>query len=456
MMSEVNAMEYMQNKRGGSKSGSRGGGLGRFVVFIVFPLIIVIVGVAATMHLMRTSPKAVPREKPVYETLVQVEQIKLSSHQTTINAMGNTVSAQKVDLKSRVGGDVVYLNDEMVPGGVLTQGQTVLKIDPADYELRVEQLQSEVAKAEANLALEMGNQRVAQMEFELLGEEAAEEERVLMLRVPQLKQMEASLKSSVSKLNEAKLDLKRTELKAPFDSVIKSKSVELGARVSESSPVAHLIGTDTFWVQVSVPVEKLSWINFPNKTDPDSGSSVKIFPGARSSDFRTGKVIKLAADLEENGRMAKIIIDVNDPLCLEVENQGQPLLFLGSYVKVEIAGKELNQVYSLDRSNLRDGNTIWLLEDDLTLEIRPVEPIFKGSTHVLLEGDVKPGEKLVVSNIATPVSGMKVRPEGMRGAGQGKGGKKGMGKPPGMVSPDGAAPMKSGQGAPQEGAANVQ
>lgn len=434
-------------------------GLGRFVVFIVLPLIIIVAGTAVTMHLMRTSPKAVPRKKPVYDTLVQVEKITFSTHRTSIPAMGNVVAAREVDLKPRVGGDVTYLNGELIPGGVLVQGQTILKIDPADYELRVEQLQSEVAKAEANLALEMGNQRIAKTEFELLGEEAGDEERALMLRVPQLRQMEAALRSSISKLNEAKLDLNRTELKAPFDSVIKSKSVELGARVTESSPVAHLIGTDTFWVQVSVPVEKLSWINFPDNADPDVGSAVKIFPGTSSTEFRTGNVIKLAADLEENGRMAKIIIEVDDPLCLNSENDGQPILFLGSYVGVEIEGKELNQVYSLDRSNLRDDNTIWLVKDDLTLEVRPVEPIFKGLTYVLLKDDVAVGEKLIVSNIATPVAGMKIRPEGMGGSGQrgqGKAGGKGSGRPPGMSPPDGSAPMKNGNRPPQEGAADVQ
>lgn len=453
MMNEVNSMESKQNEQDGS---GRSSVLGRFVVFIILPLIIVVAGVAATMHLMRTSPKAVPRQKPVYETLVQVEKIKLSSHQTSISAMGNVVAAQEVDLKPRVGGDVISVSDELIPGGVLVKGQTVLKIDPADYELRVEQLESDVAKAEANLDMEMGNQRIAKTEFALLGEEAADEERALMLRAPQLRQMEASLKSSVSKLNAAKLDLNRTELTVPFDSVIKSKSVELGARVTESGPVAHLIGTDTFWVQVRVPVEKLSWINFPDKSDPGSGSEVKIFTGTGSGDFRSGTVIKLAADLEENGRMAKIIVDVDDPLCLEPENQGEPVLFLGSYVRVEIEGKDLNQVYSLDRSNLRDGNTIWLLKDDLTLEIRTVEPIFKGSAYVLLLEDVTEGEKLVVSNIATPVSGMKVRPEGTGGSGQGKGGRKGMGKPPGMTTPEGASSMNSGNGSPQEGTAHVQ
>lgn len=420
---------------------SRKGNIARIVISIVLPLIILTGGVAATMHFMRTSPKAVPREKPVYDTLVKVEPVRLMSQQTLINGMGAVVAAREVDLKPRVGGDVIYLSEEVIPGGVLIQGQTVLKIDPADYRLRVTQLESEVARAEADLTLEMGNQRVARKEFELLGEEAGEEEKSLMLRIPQLKQREAALDSTRSKLAEAALDLKRTTLKVPFDSVIQSKYAELGSRVTEATPVARLIGTDSFWVQVGVPVEKLDWILFPDKDHPDRGAKVRIYPrtvnGAGS--YRSGRVIRLAADLEEGGRMAKVIVEVVDPLCLRPENSDKPKLFLGSYVGVEIEGTTLDQVYPLNRAHLRDNNTIWLLGDESILEIREVAPVFKGPSNVLLKDEVRQGEKIIVSNIATPVAGMKLRLEGQRG-GRGMRGAGGKGPSPELHA-EGNGPM---------------
>lgn len=395
----------------------RKGLLRTIFISVLIPLIILGGGVLVTTHFMKTSPKAVPRKKPVYETLVQVEPINFSSEQTMVSGMGSVVAAREVDLKSRVGGDVVYLNEEVAPGGILTEGQIVLKIDPANYQFRVSQLESEVARAEADLVLEMGNQRVAQKEFELLGEEALEEEKALMLRIPQLRQKEAALESTRSKLAEAALELERTTLKAPFDSVIRSKLVELGSRVTEATPVAHLIGTDSFWVQVGVSVDKLDWITFPDKQNPDGGSDVRIYArtAGDTDNFRSGRVIRLAADLEEGGRMAKVIVAVDDPLCLQPENQGQPVLFLGSYVRVEIEGKFLQDVYPLKRAHLRDNSTIWMLGADSTLEIRPVTPLFKGPAKVLLRDEVEPGEKLIVSNIPTPVAGMKVRLEGSKG-----------------------------------------
>ncbi len=423
---------------------------GRFhMVFfsVILPLAILAGGVFVTMHFMNSSPKAVPRQKPVFETLVRVEPIRLSSEKTIVSGMGSVVAAREVDLKPRVGGDVVYLNEEVVPGGVLAEGQTVLKIDPANYQFKVSQLESEVARAEADLVLEMGNQRVAKKEFELLGEDTLEEERALMLRLPQLRQKEAALKSTRSRLAEAALELDRTTLTAPFDSVIRSKSVEFGSRVTESTPVAHLIGTDSFWVQVSVPVDKLDWIKFPGKENFDQGSAVRIFTKTSGGpdEFRDGRVVRLAADLDEGGRMAKVIVAVEDPLCLQPKNEGHPILFLGSYVRVEIDGKTLDDVYPLNRAHLRDSNTIWLLGDDSTLEIRSVEPVFKGPSAVLLQNEVEPGEKLIISNIATPVAGMKIRLEGKKGGPAMKGAK--FKKDPAGSSPStGAAGQKDRDG----------
>ncbi|NNF45857.1 MAG: efflux RND transporter periplasmic adaptor subunit [Desulfofustis sp.] len=421
------------------------------LVTVLVPLVILAAGVFVTSHFMKTSPKAVPRQRPVFETLVQAETIQFNSEQTVVTGMGSVIAAREMDLKSRVGGDIVYLDEEVVPGGVLAKGQIILKIDPADYQLRVDQLESEVARAEADLVLEMGNQRVAQKEFEMLGEEALEEEKALMLRLPQLRQKEAALKSSRSKLDEAALELERTTLKAPFDSVVRSKSVELGSRVTESTPVARLIGTDSFWVQVGVPVDKLDWITFPDRLNPEGGSVVRIYArtGGVPENYRSGRVVRLAADLEEGGRMAKVIVAVDDPLSLLPENQGRSKLFLGSYVRVEIEGRTLDGVYPLKRAHLRDNNTIWLLSPDSTLEIRPVSPIFKGPSTILLKDEVTEGEKLIVSTIPTPVAGMKVRLEGST-PGPGRRGPQD-GKSRANPAPSGETAVQNDRGAQKEG-----
>ena len=145
--------------------------------------------------------------------------------------------------------------------------------------------------------------------------------------------------------------------------------------------------------------------------------------------------------------MAKVIVEVDDPLCLDPENQSLLPLFLGSYVQAEIEGKTLDQVYRLQRAHMRDGSSIWILTDDGTLAIRAVEPVFKAEDYVLVKDGIDMGEQIIVSNIAVPVAGMKIQLEGQSGSDSQKKGIKGK-KPGQMNGPPGKGSGKT-SGPPQ-------
>ncbi len=77
--------------------------------------------------------------------------------------------------------------------------------------------------------------------------------------------------------------------------------------------------------------------------------------------MRTGEVIRLAADVEEKGRMAAVYVAIKDPLCLLAENRNKPKILLGSFVQADIEGTELNSVVSINRDYLRENDSIWLM-----------------------------------------------------------------------------------------------
>ena len=60
-----------------------------------------------------------------------------------------------------VSGKVLELGPNFTPGSLVRQGEVLVKLDPADYSIAVQQRQSAVDRARANLALEMGSQEVA-------------------------------------------------------------------------------------------------------------------------------------------------------------------------------------------------------------------------------------------------------------------------------------------------------
>jgi RND family efflux transporter MFP subunit len=297
----------------------------------------------------------------------------------------------------------------MVPGGFFTKDETLVTIDPIDYKLAIMRLQSEVAKAQNDLELEMGNQRIARKEYEILGQEVTKIEKKLMLRDPQLGITKATLQGVKATLAQAELNLKRTQVHAPFNGVVLSRSVNFGTRVTESTILARLVGTDEFWLKLAIPTDQLRWIIFPK--GGREGSKVRIFLQAEENggSIRTGRVIRLAADVEDKGRMAAVYVAVKDPLCQLPENSDKPKFLLGSFVRAEIEGTELSSVVPINRDYLRENNSIWLMKDDNTLEIREVNIVAKTKDQVLVGSGLENGELLIVSGLSSPVAGSPVQ-----------------------------------------------
>jgi hypothetical protein len=114
-------------------------------------------------------------------------------------------------------------------------------------------------------------------------------------------------------------------------------------------------------------------------------------------------------DLATEGRMARILVEVSDPVGLNASTQDRAPLLISEYVRIEIQGRRLDGVFEIPRSALRDHSSVWLVGENQTLEIRKVRPIWRDAEIVLLKDALKPGENLIVSDLAAPVEGMMLR-----------------------------------------------
>ncbi len=381
-----------------------------FFLHFLMPVVALACGVAITMYLVNTSPEAKPRKNPPTATLVEVKKVVTGAQRTVIHAMGEIIPAREIDLKPRVIGEVIGLSEEFLPGGYFAEGQKILQIDPVDYELVVEQLKSEAEKAESDLLLEMGSQRIAEKELSLLNEEVSTDEKALILRKPQLAKLQATRASAEAKLAQARLDLKRTEIAAPFNAVIGTRNVNVGARVTQTTVLAHLVGSDIFWLKLTLPIDQLQWIDIPT-TRNEKGSVVRIFSqgNTNTGSYRTGHVIRLSASLEEQGRMAQLMVEIEDPLSRKPENSGKPKLLLGSYVRAEVEGVGIVEGITIDRAHIHEGGKVWLMDDDGFLDIRDIRVLFRNREQVIISNGLADGDRLVTTSLSSPIQGTPLR-----------------------------------------------
>ncbi|MEA3366107.1 MAG: efflux RND transporter periplasmic adaptor subunit [Candidatus Hydrogenedentes bacterium] len=313
-------------------------------------IILAALGLSAAIayHWVANPPVAQRRPPQKEPTLVEVMPVRAETAPVIVSNTGTVVPAREIRLSARVSGQIVETSPEFAPGGHFAQGETILRIDDDDYTLAVEQQEANLVRAQSDLKLE----------FELLGDIASEQEDTdLVLRQPQLETKKAAVAQAQAALNKARLDLERTEIVAPFNAVIEERNADLGAYVTPGTPLATLVGSDEYWVEVTAPVDELRWLGVPGMNSK-TGSKARIYhaltwgPGVH----REGHVQRIMTGLEPGSRLARLLVVVEDPLRLEEDGDGQHPLMLQAFVRVELIGEEVAGVFEVPAEAVRDGN----------------------------------------------------------------------------------------------------
>jgi RND family efflux transporter MFP subunit len=324
--------------------------------------------------------------------------------------MGTVIPAREITIKSRIAGEIINVHPEFIEGGFIKKGTKILEIDSADYKLAVIKKESDVTAARFSLKLEQGYQTVAKREWELLstGKPAGDLDSDLALRKPHLEKAMADMAAAEADLNKAMLDLERTKIIAPFNLIIRSKHVDIGSQISNQGSLADVVDIDEYWIRVSVSADRLGWIDIPiDRKSSGAPALIKY----RNGEVTSGNVIKLLSDLEPEGKMARLLISIKDPLGInrhentKQKNTGPPLL-IGEYVKSEIKGQQIEDGFRIPRTALRDNSHIWLAGTDNKLVIKPVNTIWRDKDMVIVKDGLQPGDRLIISELSTPVEGM--------------------------------------------------
>ncbi len=392
---------------------------GQLIARVVVVLAALLAGAAIFAALFITRPQPKKEEPKDLGALVEVIEVNATSQAIEVPANGQVVPSQQIALSAEVAGRVVWLAETIVPGGQLRAGSKVARIDARDYSLALEQQIAQVDRANTELEVERNRKAIAEREWELLGGDKPANS--VALRDPQMRTAQAALKAAKSGLQRARLSVGKTIIKAPFNAIVRQKSVDIGQLVGPQSPLVTLVGTDTFWVQVSIPMDRLKWIQIPGVAGATEGSPATVTQ-AIGDDMvaRQGKVVRLLGDLDPIGRMARLLVEVPDPLGLQDQGQGSdspglPLL-IGSYVTVNIRGQEAPDIVELSRAALRGGDQVYVMSSESTLEVRDVEVLWRKPETVLLGSGVKRGDKVIISPLAEATPGRKLRVQSASGS----------------------------------------
>ena len=355
-----------------------------------------------------------PPERVKHEPLpplVKTENLRTRDIQMTIRGFGTVTPSVQIEIVPQVAGKVVRVNPQFKAGGFTKAAEVLVRIDPRDYELAVQQAQAAVAEAQVKLDLEHAEAQVARDEWQQLNPNT-QPSSPLVLRQPQIQQAKAQLQSAQAKLAAAKLNLERTRIALPVDAVIMSEKVDLGQFVSVGQSIGAAYGIEMVEIEVPLEDQELAWFDVPgnpvsiNGSRPTGKETVAIvkadFAGAEHT--WTGYVRRSTGQVDKTSRLVNIVVEVPKPY----RNSTKPPLIPGTFVEVLIKGKILKNAVAVPRHAVHNANQVWVVENE-RLYIRPLEIARTDEDYAYAVSGLDDTVDIVVSALDTVTNKMKVR-----------------------------------------------
>jgi RND family efflux transporter MFP subunit len=377
-------------------------------------IIIVGVGIAGAVIFIMLKKPPERKQQDLQAPLVEVVQLRSKNIPMVVQGYGTVNPKVEVDIIPEVAGKVVYIHPELIVGGLIPAKQTIIRIDPRDYELAVRQAEAAVADAKVLLETEQAEAEVARMEWKQLHPDT-EPTSPLVLRQPQIRKAKALLDSSEAQLATAQLRLERTNLSLPFDVLITTESVDLGQYVVMGQPLAKGYGTDSVEIEVPLMDSDLAWFDVFENSIFSSGdsNSAKGTPAEVRATFAgtehtwKGYVVRTAGQVDRTSRMISVIVEVQEPFdaC-----NGRPPLLPGVFTEVLIQGKTLYNAVAVPRDAIRRGNQMWIVNGN-RLGVRALNIIRADKNFAYVVSKDFDKAKVVISSLDAVIDGMEVRME---------------------------------------------
>ncbi|MDH3734972.1 MAG: efflux RND transporter periplasmic adaptor subunit, partial [Gemmatimonadota bacterium] len=240
-----------------------------------------------------------------------------------------------------------------------------------------------------------------------------EDASALVLRQPQLDAARAALQSAEARLEDARLALDRTWVRAPFDGIVRDESLDVGQYVAPGQGNGRIYGTGSVEIVVPMSDDRASRIDALWRARAgDESTRIQAWVEAEYGGdvFEWGAFVDRAeAALDERTRTVDVVLKVPAPFEPTEEQPDRPPLLIGTYATVDIVGTEFDEYAIVPSAALRDGEVVWTLQADTLLVMKQIQVIQEVEELAYVTGDLRDGEPVIVSGLPFVTDGMTVR-----------------------------------------------
>ena len=395
------------------------------------PLIVGVLVILLAPQMKQEPPKSSKASSPKVVRIIKMSPRKI---QPTVIGYGYVQPADEWFAHSELAGTINWISDKLDSGGIIKEGEVVLKVDPAPLLLSKAQLEAQIEVAKLKDETTKSSLKIAQQDFDLQQIELQRFERLsktgnistttkdaskraFLSSQQQLQTLKNNLlinqaerKVLISQLAVVELDIEKTVLRAPFDVRITEVNIGIAQYINSGELLFSADGLQAAEVSAQFAIGKMR----PLRRASNNGTHEELQAIVELQAFE--QKIQWQAIVERTGgaldtqtQSQSIVVRVDDPYQKASPGQRPPLI-RNTFVKVTLKAPILKKQLLLPTTAIHNGK-VYTLDADNKLKIKTVEIDFVQQQIAVIRSGIEKDERVILSQLSPAIEGMKLKPK---------------------------------------------
>lgn len=315
---------------------------------------------------------------------VRVEPIKVGDFPLYFKALGTVTATNTVNVRSRVAGELVKVHFK--EGQLVKAGDLLAEIDPRQYRIALQQAEGTLAQNQAQLK----NAQVDVARYKGLYAEDSIAKQTLDTAEALVGQYQGTVKTNQAAVNDARLNLEFTQIRAPISGRLGLRQLDLGNLVAANDTTALVVITQTEPINVAFTLPETELPSVLERYRSGTSLPVEAWDRGDTRLQATGVLGSLDNQIDTTTGTLKFKA--------RFENKDQ-VLFPNQFVNVRLLADTLKQVVLAPAAAIQfgtDGTFAYVVNSENKVNVRKLKVGASDGEHsVILEG-LAAGDRIVL------------------------------------------------------------
>ena len=315
---------------------------------------------------------------------VRVSEVKQGDFPIYYKALGTVTALNTINVRSRVAGELVkvYFKE----GQMVKAGELLAEIDPRSYQNALLQAEGTLLQNQAQLK----NAQVDVQRYRGLYAEDSIAKQTLDTAEALVSQYQGTVKTNQAAVNDAKLNLDFTKIRAPISGRVGLRQLDVGNLVAANDATALVVITQTEPIVVSFTLPENNLALVLERYRSGAKMPVQAWNRGDTKELAVGVLSSIdnQIDITTGTLKFKALF----------ENRDQAL-FPNQFVNVRLLADTLKNVVLAPTAAIQygtNGSFVYAMDGDNKVKIRSIKVGATDGDVTVIEDGLKPGDRVVL------------------------------------------------------------